>query len=253
MSVAWPRHAALAGALHAIALLLAACSGSKPSADEVIDRMLAAMDAEGTRSTVQSLSTTAEGSGPTGLFVTTVTSIPPDSLYFRQISGTGTTEIWSTPDRTWGGRAGEEYEPLGREVRDFVRQHEFHLMLLDVRSRFSGFELQGEDTVGGEECLRVSMTAQAGGDASLCVGTRDWLPIELRLDPPAADGPIRIRFDDWKAVDGLRVFHSFELVEDAQDVYSWNYVDISFNRFATELRVPPPTLPRVREDDGQGS
>ncbi len=228
-------------------LLLAACSGGNPSADEILDRMLVAMDAHGTRSTVQSLSTTAEGSGPGGLFVTTVTSIPPESLYFRQVSGSGTTEIWSTPDNTWGGNAGEEYEPLGREVRDFVRQHEFHLMLLDVRSRFSNFELQGEDTVAGEECLRVSMTGEAGGDASLCVGTHEWLPLELRLN--GASGPVRIEFGDWDEVDGLKVFRSFELVEDAQEVYTYDYVDISVNRFATEMRVPPPTLPRVREGD----
>jgi hypothetical protein len=248
MTAGWRRPTLLASGPVSVAVLLAACA--RPSADEVLDRMLAAMDAEGTRSTVQSLSTTAEGSGPEGLFVTTVTSIPPDSLYFRQVSGRGTTEIWSTPDNTWGGRAGEEYEPLGGEVRDFVRQHEFHFMLLDVRSRFSSFELQGEESVAGRECLRISMTSQESGDASLCVGTQEWLPLELRLNPPSGSGPIRIEFGDWKEVDGLKVFHSFELVEDAQEVYTYNFVDISVNRFATEIRVPPPTLPRVREGDG---
>jgi len=246
-----PRQLAL---VFAILATSAACAeGEALSAEQLLGNMLAAIGPERSRQAVQSLSTTAEGSGPDGLFAITVTSIPPDTVYFRQQSERGITEIWSTPERTWGGDAGDEYEPLGMRVRDFVRSHEFHLMLLEMKSRFSGFELQGEDAVSGKECLRVSMIDEAGETASICIRLDDWLPAELRLNPASVAGPIRIVFDDWRVVDGLNQFHSLELTEDSDRLFTYEYVDIAVNTFAYEIRVPPPTVPRVHGDGSSGA
>lgn len=228
--------------------VLAGCTGSgQPPADEVLDSMLAAMDTERLRPSIQSISTTAEGIGPDGLFMTTVTSIPPSSLYFREVSPRGTTEIWSTPESTWGGAAGEEYELLGPRVRDFIRHQEFHAMLLDLRSRFSDFEITGRETVAGDECLRVAMRDEEGRNASLCIDDKSWLPVELRLDRETGGGPVRVRYGEWGPAGGLNLFHSLEVIEDADRIYSWNFVEISINQYA-RIRVPPPTLPRVRDD-----
>jgi hypothetical protein len=235
----------------AVLVMCVACASDDAlPADQVLDRMLAAIGTERSRNAIQSLSTTAEASGPDGPFAITVTSIPPDTVYFRQQSGAGITEIWSTAERTWGGNAGEEYEPLGPQVRDFVRGHEFHLMLLAIRSRFSGFEMQGADAVTGTECLRISMIDEAGKDASICVRTDTWLPIELQLNPTTAAGAVQVVFDDWRPVNGLNQFHSFELTEDSDRLFTYDYVDISINTFAYEIRVPPPTVPRVRGEEG---
>jgi len=216
------------------------------SVDQVIDNMMAATASERSRNAVQSLTTTADCEGPNGPFETTVTSIRPDTVYFRQASARGITEIWSTAERTWGGNAGEQYEHLTPQVRDFVRGHEFHLMVLDIRSRFSEFELGGPETVGGAECLRVSMVDDARERASICIRTSDWLPVELRLNPAGATGPLSIAFQNWQPTDGLNLFYSMELTEGPDRVFSYDYVNISVNTFAYEMRVPPPQLPRAR-------
>ena len=218
------------------------------SADQVIDNMLSATGSERSRNAIQSLTTTADGMGPDGPFETTVTSIRPDTVYFRQASEHGITEIWSTPDRTWGGKAGQEYDALGPRVRDFVRGHEFHLMLIDVRSRFSDFELGATETVSDKKCVRLSMTNGTGEDASMCIRTDNWLPADLQLNPSSATGPIQVVFDDWRPVDGLNLFHAFELTEGPDRLFSYIYVDISINTFAYEMRVPPPVPPRVQEE-----
>ena len=236
-------------ALPLIAVLVSCigcAEGDTLSADQVIDNMMAATASERSRNAVQSLTTTANCEGPNGPFETTVTSIRPHTVYFRQASERGITEIWSTAERTWGGNAGEEYENLTPRVRDFVRGHEFHLMLLDVRPRFSKFELEGPETVKGAECLRVSMEDEAGEDASICIRTRDWLPVELRVNPAGAAGPVQIVFHDWRPTDGLNLFHGMELTEESDRIFTYDYVDISVNTFAYEMRVPPPQLPRVR-------
>jgi hypothetical protein len=229
-----------------LALVVAAACGRPPSGDEIIGRALAALGTEGARANVRSLRTIAEGSGPDGLFVTSVTSIRPDTVYFHQQTGLGTTEIWSTPERTWGGSRREAYAEFGPSVRAFVRNHEFHLLLLDIRARFAGFTLSGTDNVGGESCLRVAMTDEEGNDASVCVSEDDWLPLELTLNSPEADGPIRIEFADWREVDGLELFHSFRLHEGGDDVFTYDYVEISTSSFGQEVEVPAPALPERR-------
>lgn len=208
--------------------------------------MMAAAASERSRSAIQSLTTTADCLGPDGAFETTVTSIRPDTVYFRQASARGISEIWSTAERTWGGNTGEEYELLTPMVRDFIRAQEFHLMIIDAGSRFSDFELDGRREIAGQQCLSISMKDEAGEDASLCVRTDNWLPAELLLDRASAAGPVRITFDDWREADGLNLFYSMELTEDADRVFTYDFVDISVNTFAYEMRVPPPELPRMR-------
>ena len=216
------------------------------SAEQVIDRMLAATASERSRNVIQSLTATADCMGPDGEFETTVTSIRPDTVYFRQASARAITEIWSTAERTWGGNAGEEYELLTPRVREIVRNHEFHLMIIDLKTRFSGFRLLGGQKAGGPECRTVSMRDEAGGEASLCVRTDNWLPVEMHLDGASTAGPLRITFDDWRETDGLNLFYSVQVIEEPDRVFTYDFVDISVNTFAYEMRVPPPELPRMR-------
>jgi hypothetical protein len=218
------------------------------SVEQVIDNMLAATATERSRKAIQSLTTTADCMGPEGEFETTVTSIRPDTVYFRQASARAITELWSTPERTWGGNAGEDYELLTPRVRDFIRAQEFHLMIIDLESRFSDFELLGQRDVEGEDCLTVSMKDDAGEDASLCVGTDDWLPVELRLDRGSAAGPVHITFGDWREAEGLNLFHSMQVIEEPDRVFTYDFVDISVNTFAYEMRVPPPEMPKLRRE-----
>jgi hypothetical protein len=234
----------------ALAALFAAgtgcADGEALSVDRVLDSMESAVASGRSRNAIQSLTATAECTGPDGAFETTVTSIRPDTVYFRRASARGITEIWSTAERTWGGTAGEEYESLTPQVRDFVRGHEFHLMVIDVKDRFSDFELVGPEKAEDADCLRISMKDEAGADASVCVRTDNWLPAEMQLNPDGSAGPVRIVFDDWRVSDGLNLFHAIELTEDPDLVFSYEYVDISVNTFAAEMRVPPPNLPRVQ-------
>lgn len=225
--------------------MLVACSAEKTlSAEEVLNNMLAGIGSERERAAVQSLETSAEGSGPDGPFAVSITSIPPGTVYLRQQSFQGITEIWSTPERTWGGDAGEKYEPLGLQVRDYVRDHEFHLMLLDIKSRFSDFELRGKDIVAGHECYRIFMYREAGGRSSICVRQEDWLPVELQLGRGSTAESLQIRFDDWRAVNGLILFHAVTVGEGREEVKAYNYVDISINTFAYEVDIEPPSPPR---------
>lgn len=236
-----------------VSVLLAAgigCAEGDPlSAEQVIDNMLVATASQRSRNAIQSMTTTADGTGPDGEFETTVTSIRPDTVYLRQASARAITEIWSTAERTWGGNVGEEYELLTPRVRDAVRDQEFHLMIIDLKSRFTDFNLVGPREIEGQDCLAVAMKDDAGAEASLCVRTDNWLPAELRLDRESAAGPVRMTFENWREVDGLNLFHSMQLVEEPDRVFTYDFVNISVNTFAYEMRLPPPEMPRVNRGE----
>lgn len=208
-----------------------------------MDRMLDAIGNERVRDNVRGLRTVAESSGPDDQFVTTVTSLRPDTVHFHQQTGRGATEIWSTPDRTWGGSNEEAYAELAPAVRELVRRHEFHLMLIDLPNRFSNFMLQGETQVGDIPCLRITMTDEFGAAAAICIGEANWLPVELQLVTERDDGPIRIEFTDWRVVDGINWFHTFRLTERSED-FHYEFVEIETSSFGQEADIAPPPLPR---------
>lgn len=226
-----------------LAIFAACAPDAAPTAGEAIDRMLQAFGRERARDNVRGLRTVAECSGPDGLFVTTVTSLRPDTVHFHQQKGLGATEIWSTPDRTWGGSNQEAFAELAPSIRKFVRGHEFHLMLIDLPNRFSNFAMQGDDRVGDKPCLRITMTDEFGAAAALCIGKTDWLPIELQLTTQQADEPIRIEFADWQVVDEINWFHAFRLME-GSDEFSYDFMEIATSSFGQEMTIEPPALPR---------
>jgi hypothetical protein len=205
--------------------------------------MLDAIGNERARDNVRGLRTVAECSGPDGHFVTTVTSLRPDTVHFHQQAGLGATEIWSTPDRTWGGSNQEAYAELAPAVRELVRRHEFHLMLIDMPNRFSNFTMQGEDHVGDSPCLRITMTDEFGAAAAICIGQADWLPVELQLITEQDEGPIRIEFADWEVVDGINWFQAFRLTDNSDD-FHYEFVEIETSSFGQEKDIAPPALPR---------
>ncbi|HEX7720341.1 MAG TPA: hypothetical protein VF389_11090 [Woeseiaceae bacterium] len=205
--------------------------------------MLDALGNERARDNVRGLRTVAECSGPDDHFVTTVTSLRPDTVYFHQQTGLGATEIWSTPDRTWGGSNQEAYAELAPAVRELVRRHEFHLMLIDLPNRFSNFTMQGEAQVGDIPCLHITMTDEFGAAAAICIGEADGLPVELQLVTERDDGPIRIEFADWRVVDGINWFHAFRLTESSED-FHYEFIEIETSSFGHEADIAPPPLPR---------
>lgn len=230
-------------AIVVLAILAACAPDAAPGAGEAVERMLDAIGSERARDNVRGLRTVADCTGPDGKFITTVTSIRPDTVHFHQQAAQGATEIWSTPDRTWGGSNQEAYAELAPGIRELVRHHEFHLMLLDILNRFSNFELQGEDRVGNRKCLRITMTDEFGAAADICIGEEDWLPVELQLATERADGPIRIEFADWQVVEGINWFQTLRLTESA-DVFNYEFIEIETSSFVQETDIAPPALPR---------
>ena len=65
------------------------------------------------------------------------------------------------------------------------------------------------------------------------------MPVALEMNPPGAEGPIRIRFDDWREVEGIRYFYFFELTEGPERTFTYRYRSLEPNSVAADRFVPP--------------
>ena len=188
---------------------------------------------------LRSLSVAAECTGPDGPFRTWIQSLRPDQVHFRQIAADHTTEIWSTPLKTWAMTSAGAWREIGPQMRGFVRGHEFHLLLFELESRFHNHRGGEADSVHGQKCDRILMQDETDQPASVCLAVEDGLPLELELNPPGAEGAVRVRFGDWDSIDGLRYFRSFTLTEGAERTFTYKYVSISPNQVTEEpFRIP---------------
>jgi hypothetical protein len=95
------------------------------------------------------------------------------------------------------------------------------------------------------------MEDESGHPASLCIDESDGMPVALEVNPPGAQGPIRIRFDDWREVEGIRYFHFFELTEGPERTFTYRYRSLEPNGVAAD-RFVPSVAPALQADPGDG-
>lgn len=232
--------AALAAAL-TVALLGGPLSGEvrDDELQETIDRMISALGGRAAIDELRSLAVEADCTGPGGEFQTRVESLRPGAVYFRQRSGESSTEIWSTAARTWTRDPEEGLSELDDGARDFVRGHEFHLLLLELETRFSGHRLSDPSPGPAETCRRIDMEDSSGHPASICVRESDGLPAFIEMNPPGASGPLHVRFEDWREIEGIRYFHGFVLTEGADRTFTYRYRTLQPNAVAASRFVRP--------------
>lgn len=210
-------------------VVIAACAlavaCAKHGAQDPLERMLEALGGRNAIGRLQSLSVSANCAGPSGHFHTWVESLRPGSVFFRQSDGADSIAVWSTPDSTWLSN-GDRIVAGDARVREFVRGHEFHLLLFEVESRFSGHTVAGRDTIEGSACTRITMTDENGDPAELLIDDHNGLPRMLELNPPEAQGPVRVYFDDWARAGDLLLFNSFRMTEGPGRSFLYRYLEI---------------------------
>ena len=177
----------------------------------------------GTLQRLASLRTVAECTGPQGAFSTEVVSERPLRVEFRQQSHRGEQRLLldRLGPKVWDQAAGDWREaPVA--LRDFIRGHEFHLVLFELGTRFQDFAEGALKTVEGRACRTVTMQTRAGLPASICLATDTHRPLALRFVPAPGEAPIRVLYRDWKKMEGLWFFQGFTLTQ-GEDLFTYRY------------------------------
>ena len=203
---------------------------------------------------LRSLSVSAACSGPDGAFETEVDSFRSRWVRFRQARGGREMTIWSGPEHTWAIDPDGQVVEHDSGIRDFVRAHEFHALVLEMATRFSGHRLRESVTIRGETCTSLVMEDEVGQPASVCISETTHLPVRLEMNPGRAAGPVRIFFEDWEERDGIQLFRGFDLTEGPDRTFRYDYRSIRPNVVSALEFIRPlpagaaPKSTRARRD-----
>lgn len=215
----------------------------------------------------RSLAVRAACTGPGGPFTTEVLSLRPDRTFFRQSSESGEIELVVRGEKAW--RVDPEsglWKKQGKDVREFVRGHEFHLLFLELDRRFDRHTLPvGEDepdeepggaaaaagapveaegaaspVAGAEPCVRVEMVDLQGAPAAVCIGEESGLPVWLEYQPGGRrkEPTLHLRPEGWREIDGVLYLEGFTL-EHGEELFTYRYERIEPNAVDPALfRMP---------------
>lgn len=220
--------------------------GEPPAAAEVLARAREALGGEAF-DRLESLSVTADCTGPRGTFVTEVISGGDGRVLFRQtVAGKATTRILAG-DAGWAHSSDGEVQLLGAAARSMVRGHEFHLQVLDAERRFSDPRTVGFGELAGHKSVEVAFTRQDGQPLSIFYRRDDGLPVGMVFEP-LGENPetITVVYDDWRTAGGVQLFGSFELTH-GDSVFTYDYTRIELNAVdETLFEVPPEVEALIR-------
>ncbi len=223
--------------------------GEPPPAAEVLARAREAMGGAAV-DRLETLSVTAECTGPRGAFVTEVHSGGDGRVVFRQTTSARSATRILAGDAGWARGPDGELQLLDEAARSMVRGHEFHLQVLEPEQRFSEPRTVGFAELADQPAVEVAFTGDAGQPVAIFYRRDDHLPAGMVFTPPGDDQTITVVYGDWRTVGGVKLFGSFELTH-GDSVFTYDYTRIELNAVDPALfDVPPEVEALVRAAEG---
>jgi len=204
--------------------------------------LAAALDAMGDARSVRSICAAADCRSPRGPYTTTIHARLPDAVVFDQVTSAGDRNYWVvTADDAW---AVEENGQLAGDLRPIQRSialgHAYHAIALDPSLRYSGGIVGEPTTFEGRRCLVVEFRDAFGKPVVFHYDADSRLPVGYTTIEPMSDDDAVIitTFDDWRDVQGVRLFHKARITHRG-DVYEFDFCELRLNEVDDELFARP--------------
>jgi hypothetical protein len=215
-----------------VMLTLSATSALAQTADEIVEKHLAAVggrDAIGRIRTRVSTGTVTVTT-PLGELSGTVESFakaPNKSRTLVKIDLTSFGAGQLTNDQRFDGNSAYVIDSLNgnRDIAgtqlDAMKNNGFPTAWLDYRARGHAIALVGKEPVGGKPAFVVDITPKIGPKARTWIDVESYLVVKtsVRIDAPAA-GEVEqtTEFSDYRTIDGVKVAFSVKSINSMQTV-----------------------------------
>jgi len=196
-------------ALAAVAPFTAAAQDAAlPSADQVLDKYVAAI---GGKDAIQKVtSRVAKGTldvvtfGASGTFET-FTKAPNKTVMIAEFAGYGTVIQCYDGKTGWASDPQQGFrEMAGPELAAFKRSADLQAAL-HTKEHYKTLTVTGKGKVGDHDAYIVEGQPAEGGPEKLYFDTQTGLLTKLEMPSPQGSGTVSMVFDDFKDVDGVKV------------------------------------------------
>lgn len=150
----------------------------------------------------------------------------------------------------WQSRGGRGVEAETGDQLVRVREWAEFIPGLDLKTQYSRSVVSGIEKIDGQDAYRVMTFRKGGGMERLYFDTQSGLLVRLdtRIDSPLGALPQETDFQDYKAVDGVKIPYTIRVARmDGATIYKWEQVEanvsIDDSRFAMPAASAPPAKP----------
>lgn len=206
-----------------------------------------AMGGEPITSSVETIDTLANCTGPSSRFSTRIYSARDGRMAMVQGGDSGRRLLAGIDvDDAWAYRPEEQsFSSIEAVSQTFLRGHELHMIALAPQTRFDTPVWQGETTSAGQAAVTLRFHDQLRGPLDIHYAQANGLPLGLTQVNHTGRGAdtVNVIFADWQAQNnGLQLF-TRATFEQGDDVYTYEFVRIMMNAVPDVLLQSPERCP----------
>lgn len=201
-----------------------------PSVEALLQASLNSVGVAAERDKVQNLIAIADCLSPKGSYQTITHSARGGYTYFKQVFSFSPEAYEAViQNKTTGIQLGDSSAVLSPAERAIVRGHEFHFILLELKTRFHSFAQVKALVNDSVNCYVLNAQDEWNKPVSLYFDQENMRLLELEIrNPEDPEQRIRTHFLNWKQQDGLFLPFLVE-IEQGGRKYRLNYQQLLIN------------------------
>jgi len=178
--------------------------------DDVLDKYMAAIGGKDKLLAMKSVYMQGVSVMANGTEITNTTYKVQDKLFRNEIDfGMGTSVTIITPEKGWRSnpRNGGAFEPMAAEaLQASLYQMDCAGPLVNYAAKGHKAELVGKETVDGNECFKIKLTAKGGKEITYWIDSKTYFINQSSQKTSGRGGDMEIVFayKDYKAVEGVQ-------------------------------------------------
>lgn len=212
-----------------IPLLVLACHPPAPASGPMV--LAAAQRAMGGTDSVRTIWSVAAVTSPTGGFETRIASAVNGDV--RLALGRGLL-AGVRDSRGWACDTSRTVTALDPVTRTVVRGHDLHMLVI-APSWLTPPTREPDVRWNGDSAIALRFSDELGAPLRLYLRLRDTLPLGLELVNHTGRGQreVRVRFEDWQPLHGVRLFRKATF-EHGPNRFVYSYITLAVNALGTE-------------------
>ena len=213
--------------------------------DDVFSAAIEAMGGRRALEEIKSIKADADCTGPKGAYKTELSSARGDRLMFRQTRvGRESFLVFVNGKRAWSkSEETGKIAPLDKKTVAAIRSHEFQMIAIATRERYSKPQLEGYEKFAGSRAIKVRMMDELGNPCHVFFDADSHLMAGMVIVNPMGEAgeTVRIVFNRWSQIGKVKLPSTVTATDKTGD-FVLNFHNITLNEVAPGVFSVPKEI-----------